>query len=252
MRSILPFGSGVELSQDQILDAYGSDIKPNGPMVRINMVTSLDGASDVDGRSIGLSGTEDRQLLTLLRVLADVVLVGAGTLRRENYNPLALDDHYKAWRRRRGMPENPRLAIVSSQLDLDPRLRALADAQVTPLIITRKAAAIGPRHKLASVAEVINAGDQAVDLGQMLEILSGLGYRHILCEGGPHLLGTLTAAELVDEFCLTTTPILAGPSSGRISAGATTAPPRRFRLQHLFAGDDGELYARYKYCNESG
>ncbi len=250
MRSILPAGS-QELDEQQILDAYANGVTPDRPLVRVNMVTSLDGASDLGGKSIGLSGTEDRRLLTLLRVLADVLLVGAGTLRQENYHPVLLDERYRDWRTQRGMNANPRLVIVSMRLALDPQLRALADAPATPLIITRRAAPPEKRAQLSEVAEVVDAGDQAVDMVRMIQLLDERDYRHILCEGGPHLLGSLTAAGLVDEFCLTTTPALASGSSGRITAGTRAGIPQRFRLRQLFVGDQGELYARYQYCNES-
>jgi riboflavin biosynthesis pyrimidine reductase len=73
--------------------------------------------------------------------------------------------------------------------------------------------------------------------------LADLGLARVLCEGGPHILGALTAADQVDELFLTLSPLLAGPGAGRITAGPAS-PPRQLRLRHILT--DGELlYMRF-------
>ena len=67
-------------------------------MLRVNFVTSLDGAVSVDGLSAGLSGEADKEVFRLLRRDCDALLVGAGTFRAENYRPLTLDASRRAWR----------------------------------------------------------------------------------------------------------------------------------------------------------
>jgi riboflavin biosynthesis pyrimidine reductase len=66
----------------------------------------------------------------------------------------------------------------------------------------------------------------------------------VLCEGGPHLLGDLAAADLLDELCLSLSPTLAGPGASRIIAGQPLEA-RRMKLAHVLAGDDGFLFSRY-------
>jgi riboflavin biosynthesis pyrimidine reductase len=90
-------------------------------------------------------------------------------------------------------------------------------------------------------------GDGTVDLRAAVAGLHERGLRHILCEGGPHLLGSLTAAGLVDEVCLTISPLLTGPGAGRITAGLPLADgPHRYALRHALAAEDMLLlrYAR--------
>jgi riboflavin biosynthesis pyrimidine reductase len=67
----------------------------------------------------------------------------------------------------------------------------------------------------------------------------------ILCEGGPHLLGALTEADLVDEMCLSIAPLLTGPGAGRITAGAFETVTRRLTLTSVLSADDGYLFLRY-------
>jgi riboflavin biosynthesis pyrimidine reductase len=90
------------------------------------------------------------------------------------------------------------------------------------------------------------AGEASVDLKAALDTLAGRGHRRILAEGGPHLLAQLTAAGLVDELCLTMSPLLAGPGAGRIVAGAPlpTGTGMPVTLAHLLE-DSGFLFCRY-------
>src|SRR4051812_27645215 len=91
------------------LDAYALD--RSRPWLRMNFVASLDGAVEVDGYSRGLSSPADQALLHALRVLADVVMVGAGTLRHEGYGAMAMEGPDRTLRARRGLAEHPTLVI---------------------------------------------------------------------------------------------------------------------------------------------
>jgi riboflavin biosynthesis pyrimidine reductase len=99
------------------------------------------------------------------------------------------------------------------------------------------------RAEAAKVADVIVAGEEAVDLGQALDALADRGLGRVLCEGGPHLLGDLAQAGLVDEFCLSLSPTLAGPGAGRVIAGPL-GPARPMTLKHVLADGDF-LFCRY-------
>jgi riboflavin biosynthesis pyrimidine reductase len=213
--------------------------------LRVNFVSSVDGAVEVDGVSGALSTPEDQRVLRLLRMQCDALLIGAGTLRAERYGPMVLDERERAWRRERGMSEHPVLVVVSGSLNLDPLQPSFAEAPIRPLVLTQETAPAQRRDALATTTEVLTAGAGTVDLPVALEQLHGRGLRRILCEGGPHLLGGLTTADLVDEFCLTLSPLLAGAGAGRITAGPTS-PLRRMALRHVLAAGDALLLRYYR------
>jgi riboflavin biosynthesis pyrimidine reductase len=200
---------------------------PDARHVRVNFVASLDGASTVDGKSAPLSNAADRALFQLLRTLADVVLVGAGTARDENYGGAREVDGHA-----------PVIAVVSRSLDLDPSSRLFVDTARRPVVVTCAASPERPRAQLADVADVIVAGDQDVDLAVALDALAERGLWRVLCEGGPHLLGSLAAARLLDELCLTLAPLLAGGTGGRIVAGYLPTVVEPMRLQHVLEDED--------------
>ncbi|GAA4731549.1 pyrimidine reductase family protein [Phytohabitans rumicis] len=237
--ALVRLSSGEPLDDAALTDLYAMD----EPGVRVNFVTSADGAVELDGFSAGLSGGSDKRVFALLRMLCDGLLVGAGTLRHEGYNALRLDEKRRAWRREHGLPDYPTLVVVSGALDLNPAQAAFADAPVRPIVLTHGRAPADRRAALEPVAEVLTVGADAVDLTDALVRLRERGLRHLLCEGGPHLLGTLTAADLVDEVCLTVSPLLTGPGAGRITAGPPTLP-RPLALHHALQSDD-TLLLRY-------
>lgn len=227
------------LDDAELAQLYG---RGDGPWLRVNFVSSLDGAMELDGHSAGLSGGPDKRVFGILRMLCDALVVGAGTLRTEGYRALRLDATRRAWRREHGLAEYPTLVVVSASLDLDPAQPAFADAPVRPLVLTHRRAA-SPAG-LAEVADLLRYGDTEVDLAAGLAELRRRGLRQLLCEGGPQLFGALTRADLVDELCLTISPLLAGPGADRISTGAAGAP-RRMALRHVLTADDGALLLRH-------
>ncbi|MCM0676884.1 pyrimidine reductase family protein, partial [Micromonospora phytophila] len=174
------------------------------PRLRVNFVASVDGAVSVDGYSAGLSGEPDKRVFGLLRMLCDALVVAAGTLRHEGYRAVRLDERRRAWRREHGLAEYPTLVVVSGSLDLDPAQAAFADAPVRPVVLTRAGGSAPPR--LTEVADVVRCGSERVDLAAGLAELRRRGFDQLLCEGGPQLFGALTAADLVDEVCLTVAP----------------------------------------------
>lgn len=241
IRRLSPGPIGDPLDDARLVDAYAVTADVH---LRANFVTSTDGAVAVDGRSAGLSGDADKRVFGILRMLCDALLVGAGTLRQEQYRALRLDQRRRDWRRRQGRPAQPTLVVVSGSLDLDPALPALADAPVRPIVLTTSDAPAHRRRRLAPVADLVVAGERTVDLAAGLDALRDRGLRHLLCEGGPLLLGTLTAVDAVDELCLTVAPLLAGAGAGRITAGPS-GPVRPMRLHQVLAADDGMLLLRY-------
>ncbi len=208
------------------------------PWLLVNMVASLDGAITVDGRSGGLAGPADKEMFTALRAVADVVLAGAGTVRAEGYGPPKAPEATRAARRARGQAEIPRIATVSRSLYLDVTTRFFTEADQLPIVITCGASDDERRAELAEVAEVIVVGDDTVDLEAALAELRQRGLAIVTCEGGPSLNGELLAADLVDEWAFTISPLLVGGESRRASRGVLAPDPRRMRLDRVLEEDD--------------
>ena len=220
------------------------------PWVRANMIGSADGAAEVDGLSGGLGGSSDHEIFGLLRALAGVILVGAGTVRAEGYRPAQVARRWAPLRA--GRPDTPPIAVLSGRLDLDPGGPLLAGVPggARTIVITTESAPADLRAQLARHADVIIGGEHSVTAAAAVSALAARGYREILAEGGPHLLGQLTAAGLIDELCVTISPVLAGGPAGRIIQGPAPAPggpgpARRLALAHVLADDDGYLLCRY-------
>jgi riboflavin biosynthesis pyrimidine reductase len=250
MRQVYPGGSALSDAALAALYDYPDLGAPPARWLRANMVASLDGAATVDGRSGGLSNEADQQVFAMLRAHADVILVGAGTARAEGYAPVRPESEGLRWAwLREGRPPSPPIAVVTRELDLDldSALIAGAPPHARTIVLTTEAAPAGRRAAAARTAEVIVAGEASVDMKAALDALAGRGHRRISCEGGPHLLGQLADAGLLDELCLTVSPLLAGPGADRIVTGGLPMPgggTLPFTLAHALE-DEGHLLCRY-------
>ncbi|WP_353816397.1 pyrimidine reductase family protein [Agromyces sp. SYSU T00266] len=233
---------------DRMHAAYAVDVVdsgggPDAVFCRVNMVESLDGAATIGGRSGGLGDAEDQRLMSVLRSHADVVLVGSGTVRAEGYGGAAVVEADAAWRAARGREPQPRFAVVSSRLDLEPTHPFFVESTTRPIVVTGEAAPPDRRDALARVADVIVAGGRRVHLAEAMAELGRRGLRSILSEGGPGLLGALAESDLVDELCVTLSPVLVGGTAPRISRSAEERP-RGMRLVHAIPGER-MLFLRY-------
>lgn len=240
MRMIFP-STGGELDDLGIAEVYAY---PRDTWLRANFVTSADGGAYVDGRSEGLSSPGDMRIFGILRVLADVVLVGAGTARIEEYKPARLRPALA--RLREGRPAAAPIALVTRSLDLDPAASLFTGPQpdARTIVITCETSPADRRAEIAKVADVIVAGETDVDLAQGLSELAKRGLGRVICEGGPHLLGSLAADGLLDELSLTFSPTLAGPGASRIIAGPALPAAETMSLASVLA-EDGFLFCRY-------
>jgi riboflavin biosynthesis pyrimidine reductase len=277
VRQIYPAADGPEIGApgpepagQAALDAIAGlypypDATPaaSGPWVRANMVMSADGAASLDGRSGSLSGSADRAVFSVLRSLADVILVGAATARIERYRPVRLEETWPSLRA--GRPPTPPIAVLTSRmagLDADSPVLAAGPGQARTIVVTTEAAPAGSRSAVAANADVIVAGSDLVRPAAVIRALADRGYRRLLTEGGPRLLEQIVAAGLLDELCLTVSPVLAGGFAGRIvavpPAGGTRADnaalpgqagPTGLRLAHVLA-DSGYLLCRYLRADE--
>ena len=208
------------------------------------MIASVDGAAAIGGRSSGLGGPSDKLLLQVLRSLADVVLVGAGTARAEGYGPARPSAMLAGLRA--GRPATPPIAVVSASLSLDPESSLLTDApaDARTIVLTGRSAPAGRRAAIAAHAEVIVADADKLTAGHAIGVLARRGYTRILAEGGPRLLGQIADEGLLDELCLTVSPVLAGGQAGRIMSGGLADAPAALKLAHVLT-DAGYLFCRY-------
>jgi riboflavin biosynthesis pyrimidine reductase len=187
------------------------------PWLLLNMIASLDGATVVSGRSGGLGGPGDKAVFATLRRLADVVLVGAATVRAEGYHP--------------PKKTGQRIAVVTRSANLDWSTELFRSDAV--VVITVEGTPDLP-------VPTIRAGVDGVDLAAALAQIDA---EVVLCEGGPTLNGQLMMDDLVDEICLTIAPtVVVGESKRIITEKRETFTS--MRLAHLLE-DDGYLFCRY-------
>jgi riboflavin biosynthesis pyrimidine reductase len=239
-------GSTRELDDGDLPGLYDYPER-DGTWLRANFITSVDGGATADGSSGGMGGPGDRLVFNLLRELADVIVVGAGTVRIEGYSGAQLGAADRQRRQARGQGEVPPLAIVTKSGRLDKDMTVFTRTEVPPLVLTCAAAADDTRRRLAGLCEVVDcSGDDpaAVDEGALLGALAARGLRRVLTEGGPTLLGAFIQRDLLDELCLTIAPYVVGGLARRIATGPDQALIR-MRRAHLLGDDAGYLYARY-------
>ncbi|MCX5400555.1 pyrimidine reductase family protein [Streptomyces sp. NBC_00102] len=235
-----------EWSFDELAEAYAYPAGP-GPWLRANMVTTLDGAAQHDGRSQSISSPSDMRVFGTLRGLADVVIAGAETVRTEGYRPARAREVFAARRAAAGQSPAPVVAVVSASLDLDFSAPLYTEPLVPTVVLTGSAA---PAERVSAArkagARVVVAGEGTrVDPARAVRELAALGLTRQLTEGGPRLLGQFVAAGVLDELCLTVSPVLTAGDAQRISGGPSVPVPARFALAGLLE-EDGFLFTRYR------
>ncbi|MDX3483896.1 pyrimidine reductase family protein [Streptomyces sp. ID05-18] len=241
-----------EWSLDELADAYAypagpSAEEPGTPWLRANMVSTLDGAAQHDGRSQPISCAADMRIFGTLRGLADVVIAGAETVRLEGYRPARARETFAARRAAAGQGPAPAVAVVTGSMDLDFSLPLFTEPLVPTLVVTGAGA---PSDRIAAArkagAEVVIAGEGGrVDPARVVRELAGRGLTRQLTEGGPRLLGQFVAAGVLDELCLTISPMLTAGDAQRIAGGPGLAVPERFFLASLLE-EAGFLFTRYR------
>jgi len=198
------------------------------PGVRLNMISSVDGATALDGLSGNLGGPGDKRVFAALRSLADVVLVAAGTVRAEHYGPSTIP-----------------IAVVTRSANLDWQSPFFSDAKSRPIVLTVDDAPKDNLEHAAEVADIVRAGTGSVDLGRAVAELGARGFGHVLAEGGPTLNGQLASAGLLDELCLTLSPNLVAGDAKRLLAAPPLPAPMQLSLRSLLE-DESYLFLRYR------
>jgi riboflavin biosynthesis pyrimidine reductase len=222
MRRLLPDPTGPVQSLRQHYEVPRPPAPGNRPWIAVCMVSSLDGAIAVDGRSQGLSNPNDTQVLLTLRDVADMILVGAGTVRDEGY----------------GAPRTPgqRVAVVTNSGRVDFE---------SSLFTSGAGFLICPESLPEMPVETLRAGTDRVDLAaavhRLSEIVPDVGL--VQAEGGAMLNGALAAADLLDELNLTISPQLVGGPSPRLLTAE--AVHRNYELAHLLIDEQSFLFSRW-------
>jgi 5-amino-6-(5-phosphoribosylamino)uracil reductase len=218
-----------------------------GVWLRANFIASLDGGATFGGKSGQLGGPGDRAVFGVLREVADVIVVGAGTVRAEGYSGARPTVAQRQRRQARGQSEVPQLAIVTRSGHLDRDMPVFTRTEVPPLVCTCSVAVDRTRRTLAGLAEVVDCStdDPAqVDAAAVLAGLARRALRRVLTEGGPMLFSSFVEHGLLDELCLTIAPTLVGGQAGRIATGPEQVLTG-MRCAHILTDDDGYLYTRY-------
>lgn len=199
-----------ELTDDDLRRLYAA---PRTPWLRVNMISTVDGAATGDdGRTGSINNAVDKRVFDLLRDLADAVVVGAGTATIEGYAPDARPT-----------------VVVSRSGRVPPRLRDGAPGDVL-LVTCSSAEHLAESRDLIGADHVLVVGGHRVDLAAARTALADRGLVHLLCEGGPHLLRDLLDQEAADEVCATTVPTLVGGLHPRITVGPPLHVPLRLGL----------------------
>jgi len=212
-----------EVTDDELRAAYAV---PRRPWLRANMIATVDGAAaGPDGLTGSINNPPDHRIFGLLRTLADAVVVGAGTLRAEEYGALRLP-----------------LVVVSRRGALPP---TLVDAPAGSVLMATCAAAPELQETRRTLGDdhVLVLGEESVSLPELVPALAGRGLSSLLCEGGPSLLRDLLAAGVVDDLCATLVPRITAGSQPRMAVGPDVDVPLDLRV---LLDEDGTLLGRWE------
>lgn len=242
--------AAADLTPAQLVDLYRHPAPPGpGVWLRSNFVTSLDGSvAGRNGRASSINTASDHHVFALHRALADVILVGAQTVRTEGYRAVDFKPWQRDLRAAEGLAAFPLLAIVTRSLDLDPGLGSLnGPEEVGPVTIFTTT---GHSRRLLddwarAGVEIVASGRERVELPEVTQSLAARGLVRVLCEGGPRLHRDLLADALLDEMSLTLAPTAVGGDGGRSTAGGWLPSPA-FRLNFALHADDETLFLNYQ------
>lgn len=210
--------------------------------LRCMMLTTLDGAvRGPDGLSGSLSCPADQHVFAQVRRFAHAVLVGAGTLRAERYEPLTEGDTAHE-RVSRGLTPAPVLVVVTASMDLPWEDPVFRDSTMPPLVVTTESAPIEGLERARQSCEVIALPGERLDPYQLVSAIAYRGMTHIVCEGGPTLLAELTRAGLVDEADITVAPMQV--AGGQVATGDAMSGAAHLGLAAVIE-QDGWLFTRY-------
>jgi 5-amino-6-(5-phosphoribosylamino)uracil reductase len=206
------------------------------PYVLLSVAMSVDGCiDDATGTRLILSNDADLDRVDEARAGVDAILVGAGTIRRDNPALLVRAQARRSRRVARGLAASPARVTITASGDLDPAARFFTAGDGARLVYVPAGEQDRIRGRLAAAAgaEVIGAGGPpgGAGLAGVLADLAARGVRRLMVEGGGAVLAQFLAEGLADELDLVVAPIFVGdPAAPRIGGTSARAPLRRMHL----------------------
>jgi 5-amino-6-(5-phosphoribosylamino)uracil reductase len=180
------------------------------PYVLLSCAASIDGYIDDTGKSrLLLSNDADFDRVDEVRAGCDAILVGAGTIRKDNPRLLVRSQARQDARRARGTTPTPVKVTITGHADLDPAAKFFAAGDTGKLVYAASPALDKARERAGAVASVVDAGDPA-DLHRVLNDLHERGIGRLMVEGGGTMHTQFLAAGLADELHLVIAPFFVG------------------------------------------
>ena len=224
-------------------DAASSQGEPG--LWRANMVTSLNGSVEIDGVSKGLSGRADRKAFHVIRAFADAVLIGSGNAISEGYT--SIPDQNPELTKLRRSRKAPLLVVTTRHPEAlsTSALVTSPDQVIIATLESKESDALQLATSFQVTPKLLYCGVQDFDYRKLREELGQLGLGHVVCEGGPSILGRLVGAGVLDEICLSVSPLLAASHHGGFLGQDDDFAPTRLHLASIIE-DDGTLLYRYR------
>jgi riboflavin-specific deaminase-like protein len=243
MRRLLP-----EPAADVTVSELMEELRPwehahdDRPFTYLNFAVTLDGHTQINGSSREIGSERDTEMLVGLRTRCDAIMIGAGTLRAENYGDVMPDPSKRELREQAGLPAVPLVIIVTGRMELPWDAPLFSDEDGRVLIVT---SSVAEPPATAAPVEVTRYDDH-LDMRKMLAHLREEGVRALLCEGGPSLHGELHKADGVDELFVTHAPKLAGGHGPKLAEGLNPTVRHLDPVWLVAEPETGELFARYR------
>lgn len=217
------------------------------PYVIINVAASADGKIDAhERRGAAISSERDRERVDELRASVDAVMVGSRTLHDEDPRLTVRSEAWRAARVARGEPPNPAKVAIASHLDLDPECRFLTSGPARVILFVPCGVS---DISLPADVELHVVGDERVDLAEAMAVLTRLGIRRVLVEGGGTINFELLRLRLVDELHVFVAPLVfGGATSPTLADGVGLSRDLAISLgkPSVDAWPDGGVLLRYK------
>ncbi|MEV4120022.1 dihydrofolate reductase family protein [Micromonospora sp. NPDC049645] len=207
--------------------------EPTRPYVLLSCAASIDGyIDDASEQRLMLSNDDDLDRVDAVRASCDAILVGAGTVRRDDPRLLVRSATRRAERVAAGRPASPTKVTLTARGDLDPTARFFTAGEPARLVYCATGALEKTRERIGGLATVVNAGEP-VDPGWLLADLAARGVRRLMVEGGGTVHAQFLAAGLADELHLVVAPFFVGDARAPRFVGEGRFPwhpGRRARL----------------------
>jgi riboflavin biosynthesis pyrimidine reductase len=245
VEQLLPPGAPIAI--EQVLRGVHprDDPAARRPHVIGSLISTVNGRATLDGRTAPLSppgGGADREIFRGLRGVCDAIMVGTGTLRDELYGRPGRRRTLREFRASRGLPEEPKVIVVSRSLELPTHIPLFRDPATEVLLFTWSKAAIPEPG--AQITTVRMDPDDVTLASVLRHARESHGIRSVVCEGGPTLYGALLTEDLIDELFLTIAPVYAGDDQLPLTTSGHAARATPMSLASVHTHDD-YLFLRY-------